>query len=250
MAQFEIDEEVDLDGYLRSEESSEAPKDPSAQELPKVAPSLPKLTKTSVRVDASASVRLESLELPNGYKIDPEEWGLDVDYAAASSKSSFTVDLSDDEPAHLVEMPDELREFLNSDEAKNLSPEQLKQIVGTALQEEAQKAWAKFKAGAAAPVVAAIKPRDRHHAIIRGTVAAAVLLFVLLFSVKTAVVLALVGCLAVAGWYFWKRFEQENPGNQVSLLLGKAGEAVRSLTAEKPAELPPVESPGSDAPEA
>lgn len=187
---FEIEDDgFDADEYLRSTvEPAQAP-EPAAS-LP-VATALPK-------------VKLDKLELPNGFRIDPDEWGIDLDYAPSTTGSTFATDLEDDEPVHVVEVPAELREFMNSEKARELSPDEMKSLVEAALLDAANKAVARFKNSAAAPVVAAIKPKDRHSAIKRGTVAVAVLLFVLLFSWKTAFILFLVGLLVFAGIYFWK----------------------------------------------
>lgn len=92
--------------------------------LPKLKSTLPGLNK----------IELDTLALPNGYKLDPESWGIDVNFEMPESDgSNFAVDLEDDEPIHVVELPAELRQFMNTQTASEMSPEQMKELITSVL---------------------------------------------------------------------------------------------------------------------
>lgn len=92
---------------------------------------LPKLTSTLPGLN---KIELDTLALPNGYKLDPESWGIDVNFEMPESDgSNFAVDLEDDEPIHVVELPAELRQFMNTQTASEMSPEQMKELITSVL---------------------------------------------------------------------------------------------------------------------
>lgn len=80
-------------------------------------------------------VKLDQVELPSGYRLDPEEFGIDTEYVPLTSGSSFAVDLEDDEPVHVVELPAELREFVTTGEAQAYTPEDVEAMLSKVLRD-------------------------------------------------------------------------------------------------------------------
>jgi hypothetical protein len=138
---FDLDDDFDPDEFMREEVPAALPEVPKASGTTETLPVLPAVT------EAPAS--LPAVPKKPRVKLDPvlcEQYGLDPDYdpGAAASGSSFATDLEDDEPVHVFEIPPELREFMDSQEAKSMPPNELTDYLIKALQEETAKLHERF----------------------------------------------------------------------------------------------------------
>ena len=218
---FDEEDELDLASYLTEQKEDTEPAPVTAKPPLRLVDDLPLQPK----------LRLDDLELPNGFKIDPEDLGIDLSYLPeGAGPSTFATDLEEEVVA-------EFKEFMETPEAQSMTEAQLQAALLAAIDQKVAQFKERWNTSAA---IAMVKPKDQHSAIVRGTIGCALLLLVLLFSVKTAVVLLLMAGLGLAGLYFWKRYEDENPENTVTVTLARIRKAMTAPAPAPKAVLPPA----------